>query len=404
MRKPPPILAIALTVFFDILSFGLVIPDIQLRGEKLGAQGFVLGLTIACFSIAQFIVSPVLGRWSDSVGRRKILLVTTTLSALSYLLYSHASLLWILVAARLLNGTGGANIGVAYAYVADITKPNERGKAMGLLGAAFGLGFIFGPPVGASLVAAGRGSPALVGYGAAALAALNFLFVFLALPESLQQGAQPEKQNFGFSGIREAMAAPGMFLLLAMSFGTTFGFSNLESTFFRLGEHNFHLNQMNTALVLMSIGLVSAVMQGGVIRAVLPRFGEVNLLRFAYFLQVPALLIAPWANPWIPMLLLVLLLGVGVGLVQPCMSSLISQNAPPSMQGGIFGVTQSLGALARILGPMMGNSLFDQRAVLFGRQHWMPYVFGACVVMLPLLGSWKLKMPQKSLETAAALG
>src|SRR5579862_3234797 len=218
MRKPPPILAIALTVFFDLLSFGLVIPDIQLRGEKLGAQGFVLGLTIACYSFAQFIVSPILGRWSDTVGRRRILLVTTVLSTLSYIIYAHASVLWIMVAARLLNGMGGANIGVAYAYVADVTKPSERGKAMGLIGAAFGMGFIFGPPAGAWLVTLGHGLPIVMGYAAAALSACNFLFVLLALPESLKASTEATPQKRGIAAIREACGCPGLFLLLAMFF------------------------------------------------------------------------------------------------------------------------------------------------------------------------------------------
>jgi len=404
MRKPSPILAIALTVFFDLLSFGLVIPDIQLRGEKLGAQGLLLGLTIASFSIAQFVVSPILGRWSDTVGRRRILLVTTTLSTLSYLMYSHASFLWIMLAARILNGMGGANIGVAYAYIADITTPAERGKAMGLIGAAFGMGFIFGPPTGALLVKAGGGTPLVLGYSAAALSALNFVYVFFFLPESVRPGAKlSEVRANGIAALREALKAPGLLLLLAMFFATTFGFSNLEATFFRLSEHNFLLSQIQTALVLTLVGVVSAIMQGGVVRIVLPIFGEVNLLRFAYFLQVPALALAPWASPWAPLIMVVILLGIGGGLSQPSMSSLISQNAPPSMQGSIFGVTQSLGALARILGPVVGNSLFDRGEVLFGRQHWLPYVFGACVVLVPLLGSWKLKMPERQPEPVAVL-
>ena len=144
MRKPSPILGIALTVFIDLLSFGLVIPDIQLRGESLvGAaygnsispvlKGTILGLAIASFSIAQLITSPLLGRLSDHVGRRSILLITTILSGTAYLFYSHAGFLWVMVVARILSGIGGANIGVAYAYVADVTTPENRGKAMGLI-------------------------------------------------------------------------------------------------------------------------------------------------------------------------------------------------------------------------------------------------------------------------------
>src|SRR5947209_8208599 len=119
-RRPSPILGIFLTVLIDLLGFGLVIPDIQLRGDSLGAKGIVLGLLIASYSIAQLIVAPILGRWSDSIGRRRILLVTTCLALVSYLLYAHANTLWIMLAARVFSGMGGANIGVAYAYIADV--------------------------------------------------------------------------------------------------------------------------------------------------------------------------------------------------------------------------------------------------------------------------------------------
>jgi predicted MFS family arabinose efflux permease len=293
---------------------------------------------------------------------------------------------------------------VAYAYIADITAPENRSKAMGLIGAAFGMGFIFGPPAGAYLVRLGGGTPLILGYAAACLSALNFLYVYFLLPESIKSGSQPTTQRVStLHAYRQAFQAPGLLLLLAMFFATTFGFSNLEATFFRLCEHNFGMDQMHTALALCLVGVVSAIMQGGVIRIVVPIFGEVNLLRFAYFLQVPGLMLVPWANPILPMALLIILLGIGGGLSQPSMSSLISQTAPASMQGSIFGVTQSLGALARILGPIVGNSLFDRGEVLLGRQHWLPYAFGACVVFVPLLGSWKLRMPERTAEPVAVL-
>jgi MFS transporter, DHA1 family, tetracycline resistance protein len=423
MRKPSPILGIALTVFIDLLSFGLVIPDIQLRGELLIRQtyglaltdtmkGLVLGLTIASFSIAQLITAPILGRLSDQIGRRSILLVTTLLSAGAYIFYSHAFFLWVMIAARILSGIGGANIGVAYAYIADVTSPENRGKAMGLIGAAFGIGFIFGPGIGSLLVRLGNGTPTVLGYTAATLCILNFFYVYFLLPESHQNRWDATAESTGEliqskRKIRlvDALMTPGLGLLLAMFFCTNFGFSNMESTFFRLAEHNFNMSQLQTALILTEVGIVSAIMQGGVIRIVLPMFGEVNLLRFAYFLQVPALLCMPWANPWIPMMLVAAFLGIGGGLSQPSMSSLISLNTPSDMQGGIFGINQGMGALARILGPLIGNTLFGLHSNRgdFNERHWLPYTFGAIVVFLPLLASFKLKMPDKSTEVSPAI-
>lgn len=398
MRKPPPILGIALTVFIDMLGFGLIIPDIQLRGEKLGAHGFLLGLTIATFSIAQLLTAPLMGRWSDSIGRRKVLLVTTTLAACSYFVYSHAFLLPVLIAARVLNGIGGANLPVAFAYIADVTKPEGRTKAMGLIGASFGLGFIFGPGIGAWLVKVGNGSPTVLGYTASALCVLNFLYVYFFLQESLQPSLAgshlAEERAPSLENLAKALATPGLGFVLLLSFATQFGFSNMESTYFRMTEHVFGMKEMQTAMVLVEVGIVMAIMQGGVVRILVPKFGEVNLLRVAYFLQIPGLFVLPWAHPWIPLVLATLVLGTGAGLAQPSISGLISLFSPPEMQGGVFGVSQSLGAFARILGPIVGNTLFDI-------DHRLPYIVAAGIVFLPFLGSLKLKAPQSVRHEAA---
>ena len=313
--------------------------------------------------------------------------MTTLMATASYLFYAHAVVLWIIFAARLLGGIGAGNIGVAYAYIADVTEPRDRAKSMGLIGVAFGLGFIFGPPVGAALVKLGGGSPQVLGYTAAALSFANFLYVYFVLQESVKpgshEGAQraPTLHNFAV-----AFSHPALCVLLAMFFATNFGFSNLESTFFRFAEHQWLFTQQQTAYVLAAVGVMSAIVQGGIIRVVIPIFGEVNLLRFAYFCQVPGLILMPWAHPWGELLGLVALLGIGGGLSQPSMSGLISRSAPGTIQGGIFGVTMALGAFARILGPAVGNYLFDLH-------HWLPYVFGGCVVFIPLLASWTLRPP-----------
>ncbi|HMS55941.1 MAG TPA: MFS transporter [Fimbriimonadaceae bacterium] len=385
-RKLPPVLGIFLTVFIDLLSFGLVIPDIQLRGDSLGASGAMRGLLIASFSIAQLLTAPILGRWSDQIGRRKILLITCALAFLSNILYAHATIVWIMLAARVLLGIAGANLGVAYAYIADVTKPEDRAKSMGLIGAAFGLGFIFGPPVGALLIKAANGSPILLGYVAAVLSAINFIYIILFLDETVPKAESNERKptlhNFAV-----AFKTPGLALLLVLFFVNNFGFANLESTWFLLAVKDFQMTQEHAAYVLAFVGVVSALMQGWIIRIVTPRFGEVKLYRFALLCQVPALALVPFAPPWIPMLLVIVLLGIGMGLGQPSLSSLISRMAPASMRGGVFGVTQGLGAMARILGPMIGNFLFDIRP-------YAPYMAAAGIVAIPMLGAWKIKEPE----------
>ncbi|MFN8218886.1 MAG: MFS transporter [Fimbriimonadales bacterium] len=386
-RRLPPILGIFLTVFIDLLSFGLVIPDIQLRGDALGATGIWRGLLIASFSIAQLITAPILGRWSDAIGRRKILLVTCAMAAVSNLLYAHAEVLWMMLAARVVLGVAGANLGVAYAYIADVTKPEDRAKSLGMIGAAFGLGFIFGPPTGAFLIKIGHGHPLVLGYVAATLCVINFLYVLFILEESTPQANAAEMRRASVKNLVIALGTPGLGFLLALFFINNFGFANLESTYFLLTNKQFGMSQMEGAILLTVVGIVSAFMQGYLIRVVQPKFGEVRLLRFAWMCMVPSLALVPFCPPWIPALLIIMVLGIATGLAQPSLSSLISRSAPATMQGGVFGITQGLGAMARILGPMVGNYLFDVR-------HWAPYAMAASLTAVPMVGSWRLRQPQ----------
>lgn len=393
MRKPGPLIAIFLTVFIDMLSFGMAIPDIQLRGERLGATGPLLGLLLAIYSIAQLFTTPYLGQLSDRIGRRKVLLVTSALTVFCFLLYANATTLALLFAARILAGISGANIGVAFAYIADITTPQERAKSMGMVGAAFGLGFIFGPPVGANLVSLGGGQPTLLGYTAATLGVINLWFIWKFLPESLkpenrkltEDGTPALKANF--LAVGRALRTPGLSILVLLFFGSTFAFSNLESTFFRLLDSRHGMNERDGAYVLMWVGVVAAFMQGYFIRVLTPKFGEVRLMRFGYWLQVPVLASIPFAPPWIPLLLGALLLGIATGVASPSTSSLISRSAPSSLQGSIFGVTQSVGAFGRILGPLCGSTLFEIDSAL-------PYFAAALIMLIPACLALRLQMPE----------
>lgn len=405
--KLSPILGIFLTVFLDLLSFGLFFPDLQLRGLELAAKqlgsnkdprlDLMVGFTLAVFSIAQLITAPILGRISDKHGRRKVLLLTTLLSVSSYLIYANAlSWPWIVVS-RVLSGIAAANVGVAFAYVADITKPEERAKGLGSIGAAFGMGFILGPVTGAFLLKAGNNDPHLLGYVAAALAALNFLYVVFILPESRRHTGEHKSliENY-----KRAFSTPGLALMLILFFATNFAFTNLETTYFRLladPRSIFHLGDNRARMVggamLAIVGVVAAIMQGGVVRRVTPIFGEVKLIRVAYWVMGPALALVPFMPIWVPAIVIITFLGIGSGLAQPSLSSLISRSAPKDMQGGIFGITQGLGAVARCTAPLASN-------LLFGHAPAYPYFFGAALLVFPALGAWKLKQPKTDAGSA----
>ncbi len=303
-KKLSPLVAIFLTVFIDMLGFGIVIPDIQRRGEVLVGAGPQLGMLIAVYSIVSFIFAPLMGRWSDKIGRRGILVFTSLLAVASFGIYAFATEPWIMILSRALGGLSAANLGVAFAYVADVTKPEDRSKSMGLIGMAFGLGFILGPPIGGLLgqldhkaylatqglqltreteVLAFQGAPFLMGMAAAAFCFINFLVVVFALPESLKPGAEKAKA-FNFQSLVTAFKTPGLSTLLILFFVANFAFTNLESTYFNLVNIRFGMTQSEGTYVLAAVGVATAFMQGYFIRVLLAKFTEPSLLRFSYLL------------------------------------------------------------------------------------------------------------------------
>lgn len=374
--------AVFFTVLFDLLSFSMLIPDIQPRLESKGYSGVVIGLCIAAYSVAQLAFGAPIGRWSDTVGRRRALLATSTLSVFAAAAYAGADNLGWMLASRLLLGAAGGNLGVAYAYVADVTPPEQRAGAMGKLGMAFGIGFMFGPMVGAALVRLGEGSPYLLASCSAAMALVNVLFVWWLLPDVPPVPETGETARLGpFAKLAYALRSPGLATLLLLFFVANFAFANLESTFFRFLMLHLRMRPEEVALpgagVLVFVGLVAALVQGGVVGRLATRFGEVGLMRAGYLIQAPMLALIPFTPFWIPFLLGAALLGVGSGIAQPSLSSLLSQRAPAGMAGGVFGVTQSLGAIARVVAPVVGNALLDLRL-------WAPYVFAGVLMLIPL--------------------
>lgn len=415
-RKLTPIVGIFLTVFLDLLSFGMFIPDLQLRIRSLAANhfglptdshdsriGLMIGASLGIFSLCQLLTAPYLGRLSDRIGRRKILMFTTALSVLSYIVYAHASSLSIIFLARAIGGVGAGNLGVAFAYIADVTKPEDRAKGLGMVGAAFGLGFILGPFSGSQLLHWGRNDPLLLGYVAAGLSFINFLYVWRFLPESLKEG-KVAKGHF-FSDLRNAVSVPGLGLMLLMFFSMNLGFTNLETTYFQLladGRSVFHLGsetaKISGGYILAFVGVIAAFTQGLLVKRLSSVYGEVKVLRISYLVLAPTLALIPFAPLWIPAMIGIIFMGVSYGLAQPNLSSLISRTASRDVQGGIFGITQALGALARTVGPLVANGIFTFHPSF-------PYLLGGALVLIPAIGAWSLRQPKGfPLDEAASLG
>lgn len=394
MKKGPSVLVIFLTVFIDLIGFGIVVPLIALYSESYGASGWLIGVIGASYSAAQFIFAPIWGRLSDRMGRRPILLLSTAGAASSYVLFAIASglsnniaALALLLVSRSLAGACGGNITVAQAYIADITPPENRSRRMGLIGMAFGLGFIFGPVIGGlGLKYLGNTGP---GWLAAAICAANFLLAFFILAESRTPSSEHAKERPHLNQWAHTLSQPKIGLLILIFFLATFAFSCFEITLPLLINDDFHLGITNidqirgaTTIVYLFVfcGLIGAFVQGGATGRLVKKFGEPRLIALSLVMTGISLALLPfikgngqlfWSHlfhsdngPWVKMLLVLALLAIGSSLTRPPVFGLLSNLTAAHEQGATIGVAQSAGSLARIVGPLFAATLYTHIASL----------------------------------------
>jgi DHA1 family tetracycline resistance protein-like MFS transporter len=393
MNRRPSVLFIFLTVFIDLVGFGVIVPLVPLYSRDFGAHGIVIGLIFASYSAMQFIFSPIWGRMSDRHGRRPILLLSTAGACLSYVLFAvssglqnHTTALWLMIVSRLFAGMCGGNITVAQAYIADITPPEKRSKMMGLIGMAFGLGFIFGPIFGGvGLKYFGLTGP---GWIAAAFCAANFIFAFSILAESLRPGSEHVRPRPHLDQWIHTLTRPKVGLLVMVFFLATFCFSCFESTLPLLVSDHFHLNiegtdaaQASTIVYLFAFcGIIGAFVQGGTIGRLVKMLGEPKLIAVSLVLTGISLALLPYLSgttpfswsglfhaagwPWVKLLFALALLSVGTSLTRPPVFGLISNLTPATEQGATIGVAQGTGSLARIVGPVYATALYAHHPAL----------------------------------------
>lgn len=392
-------------VFVDLLGFGILIPVIPLYAESFGANEFVIGLLLASYSITQFVFAPILGRLSDERGRRPILLLSLLGSAIAWTLFGLAGSLFVLFATRLLAGAMGGNIATTQAYIADITPPEDRAKGLGLIGAAFGLGFVFGPALGgifssdAALALAESILPSFVpiskfslpSFVAAAISVANLVLAFVVLPETRKSGEGEHDERSRLARLREALADPALSGLVVAFFLFSLAFSGMESMFVLFTQDAYGYGPEMNGYVLAYVGVVIAIVQGGLVGRLTDRFGERRLaiagaglelltlaaLPFAPLLGAPLPTIGPLSGALLALLGVLTALAVGNGLANVSLTTLVSKNASEDAQGGAFGLTQSAGSLARAGGPVLAGALYT--AI-----YWSPFVVGG-LLMIPIL-------------------
>lgn len=358
------------TVALDMIGFGIVAPILGRYADRFGASGFQVGLLFASFSLAQMIFAPILGRWSDRVGRKPVIVISLFGTALGSFITGAAGALWVLFAGRLIDGASGASVSVAQSAITDLATKEQRARMLGMLGMAFGVGFVFGPAIGGL---AALGGPHIPFYVAGTLALINAVAAIIRLQETRvpNKAAPTTRVHVPFRKRRYgALAGVGFFSMLA--------FSGFEATFSLFGGARFNLTEASTAVVFLGVGVVMSAVQGSLIGPLTSRFGSLHLLRNGLVFVSIGLLFLGAAVIWPTMIVALLFMVVGAGISNPSLTALVADSAHEDRRGEALGIQQSASALARVIGPPLAGLAFDHIGI------GAPFTFGALIYVFAI--------------------
>jgi len=370
--KRSPLIIIFTTVFIDLVGFGIVIPVLPFyaEGTAFNATPRMVGLLFASYSIMQLIFSPVLGRLSDKYGRRPVLLLSIIGTGIGFLILGLATTVLMLFVGRILDGITGGNISTAQAYIADITTKENRAKGMGLIGAAFGLGFIFGPAIGGILSQWGIHVPF---FFAASLCFANAVLLYFRLPETVTSDHPARNSAAGGRSWRQvflSLKQPRLASVLVIYFLFIVAFSIMTTSFSLYTMFRFGYDAQHTGYLFAYVGLIAVIIQGGLIGRLVKRFGELPLVIFGAFCFAISLFAVPFVGPAAGGLAGLLIGGgvfsMGNSLATPALTSLASKSVGPEQQGVVLGVTQSTASLARAVGPSIAALLISSSIAHLG--------------------------------------
>ena len=367
-RYPKGFWTIWSTVALDMVGFGMVVPILGRYADRYGASGFEVGLLFSMFSIAQFFFAPVLGRLSDRIGRRPVIVISLLGTAVGSFLTGAAGALWLLYVARFIDGASGASVSVAQSAITDIASPEDRPRLLGMLGAAFGVGFVFGPAIGGL---AALGGPHVPFYLASAFALCNAVAAWFRLPETNTTRVAREAVR-----MRRRFAV-NRFTGTALLAGSAF--AGFEATFALFGERRFDLTEGSAAAVFLVVGVMLVIVQGVLIGPLTKSFGSPRLLASGFVVLVAGFLVLAVAEVWVVLFVALALLSLGQGVVTPSLTSVVADSVAPDKRGEALGVQQSAGALSRIVGPAIAGLTFDHFGVAW------PYVVAAVLTVLALV-------------------
>jgi MFS family permease len=392
MKKNIPLMMIFMVVFVDLLGFGILMPILPSYAvDHLKVAESSIGIIIATYSFVQFLFNPFFGALSDKFGRRKIILFTLLINASGYIVFALFQSFPMLLVSRVIAGIGGSSLGVAQAYISDETTKENRSKGMGLIGVAFGLGFVFGPVIGGVLAHWGlevsgsdHFSYMITGLGSASFSILAFLLSFFLLPETsrvLDPTMRRRSKLIDVQAFKKVFSSPTIAVVILMFFVVTFSMANIYGTFPLLGKKIYHFTDKTNGYLFGVIGLVGIIMQGGVIRQLAKRFTDNQLISIGAICMVIGLSGMPFGGNFTGILLVTIILSCGTGILQPTLLSLVSKVAPETEQGIVLGTNQSMSAFARMLGPLWGGFSFQYLGYQF------PFLTGGIMTLLLFLFS-----------------
>jgi MFS transporter, DHA1 family, tetracycline resistance protein len=389
--KKSPLASILSIVFIDLIGFGMIIPILPLYALRFQATEWQIGILLASYSFMQFLASPVLGWFSDRYGRKPVLLCSLIGSATGYILMANAASLPMLFLARILAGVAGASVGTASAYIADITPPENRSKRIGLIGAAFGVGFVLGPAIGGIL---SQWSVIAPFWFAAVLSISNAVLMWFVLPEpdrhaAWQRGPANLKQTF------EEAGSWRLGVITLIYFVGIAGFAIVTVIFPQVSHRRFALNQSQISFIFVMVGLIGAAIQGGGIGRLVKRFGDVNLAIAGFAIMAISMMMMPLAGSVPLFLLFTAGLAVGNSLSQPTVNAIASKGASAALQGRVLGVVQSAGSLGRVFGPVLAGFLLSGDHLRPNSQYGnTPFLAGSVIISIAFGLATTLRRPE----------
>ncbi|HWC76578.1 MAG TPA: MFS transporter, partial [Blastocatellia bacterium] len=397
-KSRSPLIIIFITIFIDLVGFGIVIPVLPLYARQFGASETTIGILVAIYSVMQFIAAPLLGKLSDRVGRRPVLLFSLIGTSLGFLLMGVANTLALLFIARIIDGITGGNIATAQAYIADVTSPEERSKGMGLIGAAFGLGFTIGPVIGGLMSQISPGAPFLF---AAGLAAANATALFFLLPESLRpEHRAAARGRSSFFELLQESENRTFGIAVATYFVATVAFAALTMTYALFANQRYGFDALHTGYMFAYLGLLGAVIQGGLLGRLVKMFGDKTLVITGTVLFAVSMFLLPLGSSTVALILASGGIAIGNSLMTPTLNGLASKSMGPAMQGRVLGVMSSGASLARIIGPVLGGWLLSRDAASRDPRYGItPYWVSGSIMLVALALAITLPSSQPQRES-----